>query len=334
MWPFPPERLGRPVRIAVINNPASGNNQRGHHLTAILDSLKGSGVPHAEADSLDGLITATQRLLDEDVELIVVNGGDGTVQAVLTGVFRAPRTVTVPVLAVLPGGTTNTTARNVGYGTRAERSLAELVDGAARGQLPGRVEKRAVLRVERGSLAEPLYAMFFGAGAVYHGIRFAKAQVESRGVRGQLGAGLSLGVFLWRVVSGGKGELFPPLRANVVVDGEEIPGEQLLGMLVSTMDQQFLGLRPYWGQEPAPIHFSILAYGARHPLRAAIGVMRGKPNRFMRPDLGYRSCNAFRIELEIDSGFTLDGELFPADESRPLRLSAEDSALFLRRVPE
>jgi Diacylglycerol kinase catalytic domain len=333
VWPFSPDRFGRPVHIAVVNNPASGNNRRGNRLNAILDGLRRSGVAHAEADSLDGLVAATQRLLADGVELVVVNGGDGTVQAVLTGIFRAPRTARVPILAVLPGGTTNTTARNVGYGARAEQALAELVAGAERGQLPGRVEKRPVLRIDRGSVPEPLYAMFFGAGAVYHGIRFSKDQVESRGLRGQLGAGLSLAVFLWRVVSGGKGELFPPLRASTTVDDGEMEREDLFGILASTMDRQFLGLRPYWGREAAPIHYSTLAYSVRSPVRAATAVMRGKPNRFVRPELGYKSCNAFRIELEIDSGFTLDGELFPADESTPLRLTADDAAHFLRHAP-
>jgi hypothetical protein len=67
-------------------------------------------------------------------------------------------------------------------------------------------------------------------------------------------------------------------------------------------------------------------------LSAAFSVIRGKPNRFARPELGYRSCNAFRIELQIDSGFTLDGELFDADESAPIRLSAENTIRFVRRA--
>jgi hypothetical protein len=99
------------------------------------------------------------------------------------------------------------------------------------------------------------------------------------------------------------------------------------------MDRQFLGLRPYWGQEPAPIHYSALSYSARSLSRAAISVMRGKPNRFVRPELGYRSCNASRIELHIDSGFTLDGELYAPEGDTSLRITAGDTALFLRRAP-
>jgi hypothetical protein len=330
---FSPDKLDRPIHFAVINNPASGSNRRGNRLASILDGLRRAGVTHAEADTLDGLIGSTQRLLADGVELLVVNGGDGTVQAVLTGIFRAPRTTNIPVVAVLPGGTTNTTARNIGFGARPEQALHELADAAAEGQLAGKIQRHRVLKVESGPASEPLYAMFFGAGAVYHGIRFSKDSVESRGLRGELGAGVTLAVFLGRLITGQAGKLFPPLHARTVIDNGEPLSDDLLGILTSTMDRQFLGLRPYWGREPGPIHFTALSYSARSPVRAALSVMRGKPNRFVRADLGYRSYNASCIELQIDSGFTLDGELFASEEGKSLRLTAEESALFLRRTP-
>jgi diacylglycerol kinase (ATP) len=329
----PPMDLGRPIRMAVINNPGSGNNRRRRRLASILGVLKQSGVPHAEADTLEGFVTTTEELLDDGAELIVINGGDGTVQGVLTGLFRAAPRRHAPLVAVLPGGTTNTTARNVGYAARAEQALRELIAEAERGHLSGEVDERAVMRVERGRGSAPLFAMFFGAGAVYHGIRFCKDQVESRGMRGQLGAGVALSVFLGRIATGQGGKLFPPLHANVVVDGERHESQELLGMIASTMERQFLGLRPYWGREPGPIHYSSLAYSPRHLSRAAIPVMFGRPNRFGRPEFGYRSCNASHVELHLDSGFTLDGELYSSNPGTPVRLSAERTAFFLRREP-
>ena len=122
------------------------------------------------------------------------------------------------------------------------------------------------------------------------------------------------------------------VRADgVVIDGVPQETEPLRGVLVSTMEQQFLGLHPYWGEGPGPLRYSSVAYAPRHFLRAALPLMRGKPNRFVRPEFGYWSVNASRVEMHLDSGFILDGELFTPETGTPVLLSAEHSAFFLRR---
>ena len=328
---WPGVDLGRPLRLGVIHNPKSGNNRRRGRLAAVREQLASARVPLREADTLEGIVAATRALLGSGAEIIAVNGGDGTVQAVLTGMFRFDLTGPPPLLAILPGGTTNTTARNVGYGARGGVALAELVDLAARGALRGEVDQRAVVRVKRGNDPAPLYAMFVGAGAVYHGIRLAKEQVESRGMRGQLGAGIALAVFMGKIATGEGGRLFPPLVARIAIDGASAREEHLLGLLVSTMDRQFLDLQPYWGTEIGALRFTELATGPRHVMRGLMSVIRGRPNRFMTVENGYRSCNADRVELELDSGFTLDGELFAAGPGGRVALSGDRTAFFLRR---
>jgi diacylglycerol kinase (ATP) len=322
---------GRPLRLGVISNPLSGNNRRGGRLAGIRSIVQRSGTEHAEAETPERIRALTTEMAAAGTRLIVVNGGDGTVQAVLTGLLRSHTTGRLPVLAVLPGGTTNTTARNVGYGERAETAVSEILRDAHAGQLRGRIEPHPTLRVQIGSDPAPFYAMFLGAGAVYHGIRFSKDHVEAHGVRGQLGAGVALAVFLGKIATGQGGSLFPPLEARVAIDGVWGERERLLGVLVSTMERQFLGLRPYWGTESGPLRYSSLAYRPRHLLRAVVPVMRGRPNRFVRPEFGYRSHNAFRVDLCLNSGFTLDGELFTPEAGTELRVSAEQSAYFLRR---
>jgi hypothetical protein len=45
---------------------------------------------------------------------------------------------------------------------------------------------------------------------------------------------------------------------------------------------------------------------------------------------GYESCTARDIELCIDSGFTLDGELFEPNPDLPVILNGDSTASFLR----
>ncbi|MGH7787328.1 MAG: diacylglycerol kinase family protein [Candidatus Binatia bacterium] len=318
----------------MINNPLSGQNARRGLLDRVRTLLTAHPrVAHFEEVTFDGMGHAVDELLGSETEIIVVNGGDGTVQAVLTALLRSPLPAALPLLAVLPGGTTNTTARNVGYGRRPLRALQGLLDDAASGRLAGTVDQRAVLRVDAD--ADPQYAMLFGAGAVYHGVAFARREVLSRGMRGQLGAGVAVATFLSHVVAGKGGRLFPPLHAEIRIDGQApLPPEPYFGILTSTMDRQVLGLSPYWGVGPGRLRFSALSYAPQRLSRAILPALRGRPSVHLRPDLGYRSVNADEVCLRFDSGYTLDGELFePAGDTTRLTVSARQHAYFLRERP-
>ncbi len=318
--------------MAILSNPTSGRNARHGLLGKIARLLADhTGVRHYAEPSFQGLGDATRAALDDDTEIVVVNGGDGSVQAVLTALLRAPLD-RLPVLAVLPGGTTNSTARNVGYGSKPVAALARLLAASASGVLPGRVERHPVVRAELPD--GPQFAMMFGAGAVYDGIVFARSQLESHGVRGQLGGGVALATFLARVLTGRAATMFPPLTADVRLDGRALPPTRYFGILTSTMDRQFLGVRPYWGTGPGPLRFSAMRERPRHLARAILPALRGRPSPWLRPELGYLSHNLDEIDLRFDGGFTLDGELVaPTGRERRVVLTARRAAYFLRAVP-
>ena len=319
----------RPLRLGVINNPRSGQNARHGLLDRVRDALRQHPrVPHFEEDTSEGMIAAARELMGRDTEIIVVNGGDGTVQAVLTELLRSPA-ARVPLLAVLPGGTSNSTARNVGFGTRPLTALQRLLAESARGVLAGTVERRAVLRVDTGGEAQ--YAMMFGAGAVYHGIVFYRQRVASHGLRGQLGPGLVLAAFIAKVLSGNGGRLVPPLHATMRIDGQAIAAAPYLGIFASTMEKHILGVRPYWGTTPGPLRLTSLGYRPQRLWQALIPILRGTPRPVLRPELGYRSVNADEVVLRFDSGFTLDGELFtPQPGDVEVTLTARQGAYFVR----
>lgn len=326
------EPARRPLRVAVISNPKSGQNARRGLLGGVHGLLRAyPGVDRYEERTYAGIADASRAATAGDASILVVNGGDGTVQAVLTGLLRTPP-ARLPVLAVLPGGTTNTTARNVGYGRRPLAALEQLLRASAAGRLAGVLEQRPVLRADFDGDSQ--WAMMFGVGAVYHGIVFAREQLASRGMRGQLGAGLALATFLARAFTGKDGPLFPPLAATVRLDGVALPHASYVGMLMSTMDRQFLGVRPYWGEGPGRLRFSAMLERPRHLARAIVPALRGRPSPWLQPELGYRSANVGEVDLVCADGFTLDGELFaPAPHVRRLTLTARQSAYFLRASP-
>ena len=321
--------LPRPLRVGIISNPESGQNKRHGLHKRIRDVLQSHPqVEHFDTGTVEGMKAAARDLVLSGTEILVVNGGDGTTQAVLTAMFGTP-VDRLPVLAVLAGGTTNCTAHNVGFGKRPLEAVQRLLTAAAHGSLPGTVETRAVVRADIAN--DTQYGMMFAAGAVYHGILFYREHIESRGLRGEMAVGLAIAAFAWKILSGNGGTLFPPFRADVLIDGKAIPRETYLAIMTSTISRQVLGFSPYWGSGPGPLRHTSLRYQPKHLARSIVPILRGKAGAYLRPEFGYRSVNTNEVSLSFDSGFTLDGELFPpADGQMQVTLSTRQRAYFLR----
>ncbi len=330
-----PREVGRPLRVGAVNNPMSGRNLRGKGLQTVLEVLSlHPEVTQHRVDTLADIRDAAAELCREGVEVIVVNGGDGTVQAVMTGMFGTPHDGPLPLMLVLPGGTTNMTALDIGGPKEAPaQTLERFLAAAKQGRVPATLVQRPVIKMQRGH--DPaLWGMYFGAGAVYHGVNFCRRYVHRVGLKGEIGPALAMVVFITRGMFGERSTLLPPLNTSGRIDGKEIEPKQYFGLMSSTLEHLFLGIRPFWGKGPGPLKFMAVADGPRHVLRVAPSIMRGKPNSYVRPEFGYESCNASVIELNIDSGFTLDGELFEADANTPVVLDGRYTASFLRMDKE
>lgn len=321
---------GRPVRVAVLSNPDGGFNRRRNHFERVREIVAEFGVPHREVSHPRDIFRTARELDTEGTELLIVNGGDGTVQMVLTALFSEPRETTPPLLVLLPGGTSNTIPGDVGWGRKVLGGLREVLEAASRGRLDGDIASRSVLHIESSLWERPQCAMQFSAGAVYNAITFAKREIEGRGAHGQTGPAVTLALFVVRIATGRIYDIFPPMQLDGTMDGRPIVGGAMLGNLVSTLDHLFLGIRPFWGTEPGRVRHSSIRYRPSRFLLALPAALYGKRGRFVTPENGYASTNGERLEITLDSGFTLDGELFHAPPGTQLCITAPATATFLR----
>jgi YegS/Rv2252/BmrU family lipid kinase len=101
--------MGEPRRVAVVFNPATGGGDSAGRKRDTLQALEGAGleVLWLETTPEDPGQGQTAKAVAEGVELVLAQGGDGTVMACVTGLAGTD----VP-LAVLPGGTGNLLATN------------------------------------------------------------------------------------------------------------------------------------------------------------------------------------------------------------------------------
>jgi diacylglycerol kinase family enzyme len=244
-----------------------------------------------------------------EVDVVALNGGDGTIQAALTillgpeSPFERP-----PLLAALPAGTTALIAGDVGLPGRCAEGLRRLLAWAHAGSPEAAIVERPVLRMRAEDTPEPAFGMFFGAASILRGVEYAVTRVHPLGIRGELGAGLAFCRMLGRLARG-RHERLSAISVEAAIDGGPPERRDCLVVLVTTLRRLFLGLRPYWGSEPGPLHYTAVAARPRHLLRVLPSLLRGRASRHGTPEHGYVSRNAHEIRLSVSGGFMLDGEV-------------------------
>lgn len=318
------------LRLGLISNRHSGRNIKSLpeiEKIAAAHSL----VTHRLVHSPDDIQSALEDLAQRRVDVVAINGGDGTVAAVLTCLFYCRPFKRMPPLVLLPGGSTNMTASDCGLRGNLKKALRKLCSWAQWGHVQGTPIQRPVLRVQPGSGCPPKYGMFFGAGAIIQGIEYCHANIHSIGLRDELGPGLAMLRTLWGIVRRDTRFVAPVPITTGLNQPEPSKTQDVMILLISTLERLFLGMCPYWGKQAAPLHFSLIRDGAEHLIRAFPALLRGRPNRYGKPEAGYLSHNVSEVHLTMDSSFTIDGELYQARvETGPVVVTDGGRVTFIR----
>ena len=321
---------GGSLKVGVLSNPLSGANRKG--LGPVEKVLSGyPQVVHCKVQTPADIKLALSGFAEQQVDILAVNAGDGTVHAVLTVLFNHSPFASLPLLALLPGGTANMLAKDLGLNGSLEKALQRLLGWASTGNADPVVEQRAVLQVQAPGFDQPLFGLFFGAGIIYQAIRFFHERVKTWGLRGRSAQALIVGRYLLALAAKNR-DVVAPVHMDIDLDGKRTDAQQCLLVLISTLEKLILGFRPYWGcEEEGPLQFTAVQAHPRHVLRTVLGLACSRGSRHPGTEHGYLSHNAHQIELDFQGGFALDGELYMPDAGcGPVMVQKGGPASFLR----
>lgn len=317
------------AKLGVITNPGSGRNRR--LLGRITGILAAAGdIPHEITQGPGDIPAALGRLAAQRVDVIGVNGGDGSVALVLGALMGdASPFPSPPLLCALPGGTTNVTVGDVGSQTGLEQALLELLAWRA-GRRGAKVLERPVIGVRAKDGRALGCGLVFGAGAVVNGIEYWQAAVRSRGMRSEYSSGVAMIRTLWGMLRGHDG-FAARLPLRVELPGQAgFSGEYRL-LVICALQRLFLGIDPFWGEGPGALRLTAIEGDARGLAAALPGILLGRPARRIRSGSGYHSARFDAATLHFHGGYTLDGELHHVSEAEsPITLSVAGTARFLR----
>jgi hypothetical protein len=324
--------LGDPVaskqmNIGVLTNPRSAGNRK--DIKEVRKFLaQNPGIHYGEAVTAAEQNAVLAGFAAREVDLLVVNGGDGTAHAVLTSLYGHSVFPRPPVLALLRAGTASMLARDVGVSGKPSAALAKIRAWSNDPGLNGHsVCERPVLKVRQEANREPVCGMFFGLGAIVRGIELCHSSMNPNGVRGELMPGLILARLVLAGLTGNE-KLLPATDMVIRLDKAPVLQDPYVLVVISTLERLFLGLHPFWGEEAAPLHFTAVKAKYSHVLRSVPFLLRGRRTATASPENGFVSHNARQITLDFRGRFTLDGELFVA--RAPLIIEPAGPARFLR----
>ncbi len=324
-----PQAVCRTTPIAVISNCNSGHNRDQRRRVDELVS-RCPGLLHYRTSSAAEIPAILENIARQSVEVLAINGGDGTAAHIFAHLLQDSPFKTPPLIALLPGGTANMTAGDVGVKGSLLRALERLCHWSQGERLiAGRVVQRHVLRVEVGAGRAPHFGMFFGSGAIIQASEYAHREIHSRGLRDDFSLGLGLVRTLWGIVRGHP-EFNQPLPVDVTLDGERYGEFHARILAISSLERLFLGIHPFWGSGEAPLKMSLITSDAKRFLRTFLSILRR--NRKAQPTTadGYHSHRAEQITLLMDGSFNLDGEIVPVRrEDGPVVITAAEPLSFL-----
>src|SRR5512134_3085661 len=113
--------------IGIVNNPLARRNRRRPGVARRLAAQLDGDGELVDASTPEELALALERFRAARIDVLGVNGGDGTAHVVLTAFVRAYRGAPLPRVLLLRGGAMNTVAKGNGVRGGPERILREVL---------------------------------------------------------------------------------------------------------------------------------------------------------------------------------------------------------------
>ncbi|GAB4290337.1 MAG: hypothetical protein Kow0090_03410 [Myxococcota bacterium] len=314
--PVESERL-RKVRFGMITNLISGKNKHKNYNRVLYENIICHQGIVRESGSLKNLPEIIHEFKESGVNVIIVNGGDGTMGAVATEVFHTWEGE-MPAFVPLRGGTMNATAAAIGIPRTPSAVLLDRLVRVINSKQGGLIEHWiGTLRVNDPRRPRDTFGFVFANGLAYEYDRY----IYSLGDTGRKNAFIGFlllnlhGLFGTRLGE----EVWRNIPAKVTIDGKPLEFDTIKILVASTIYNLPLFLRPF---PPPPSAkeggFTFLINGMRRKeiFKNTYSLLSGK----------YRGKNhltgqASEIKLKMNGGYMIDGELWAHNDDVEITVS-------------
>jgi hypothetical protein len=318
-------------RIALLSNPRStGNIAQLPRIRAFC--AEHPDVFHYEVEQADQIGEAMRTIARVKPKLLVINGGDGTVQAALTELHNGDHFSgeAPPPVAVLPSGKTNLIAMDLGIEGDPVTGLKRLMEIAQADLSPHLVERELIALRCGAPESVPVIGMFLGGAGLADIMLYCRNRIYPLGLPNGVSHALTAFAVVLRQVLGLKASFLPPdprpLRISMT-RADAITGRFAL-LAVTTLEKLLLS-GEFGGHGRGALKFVAVEQRPGSVLSAFFASIAGRLGRSKLS--GVHIQEADEISIEGDSSqVILDGETFSAEIGRPILLSPATPLSFVR----
>jgi diacylglycerol kinase (ATP) len=287
--------------IGVITNPRSRVNKRDPSRMRQLGYLLGSRGSAEATRSIDDLYRAAEEFKAAGIDILGINGGDGTIHVTLTAFLQIYGDSPFPKIAILPGGTLNTVAHGMGIKGNPQTVLYEVIDRYHQGEDLPTVGCNVMRIGDR-------YGFIFGNGIIANFLEAYYATGRPSPIMGARVLGRAIGAVMFRTAFAKR--LFKRFVGRVTVDGEVWARNDFVTLTAGTQPEIGLGFKPFYRCHEKEGAFALIGIHCK-PFSLITDLARIHAGKPMRRD---KCISAVPREVLLQSdepfAYTIDGDLY------------------------
>ena len=285
--------------LAVLINRTAHRFARDAHLIAATQLAAGQNAVVIDTHDIAELDAAARQVRHADPDTVAICGGDGSYMAGLSALYNAYGKTPLPKIALIPGGTVSTVARNFNMIGSPAAQLARVVELHAAGALP--------LRRHQTLLANGRIGFIFGTALVAN---FFDVYYTS-GSSGYADAARIVGRVFFESFFGGPyaRRVLEPVACKIDVDGVTLSEPRYSLICCSTVRDLGLHMTVNYraGERDDALHLVASSLPTRHLGPQMFRVLAGKRIRGREHFDGL--VREFKVTFPEARAWVLDGDL-------------------------
>jgi len=323
------------IRIALLSNPRSTGNR------SLLPRVRSfcayhPEIFHYEVEHVEQIGTALDTISRVEPTVLVINGGDGTVQATLTELYHGGHfNCAPPPVAVLPNGKTNLIALDLGATGDPIEALERVLE-IARGDLSEHIVTRELIALTHevngvGDGLKPVLGMFLGGAGLTEVMLYCRNKIYPLGLPNSFAHVITAIALLAKMVLRVKSNFLPPdpqpLNVSLREEGDMISGRFSL-LAVTTLEKLLLS-GELGGRREGVLKLLAIEQQPMSLVRGFAASLLGKLGRSKVRGVHFEEANEITIEGD-SSDVILDGETFRAEVGSPINLKPAAPLSFVK----